>query len=92
MSVGPQPILHVASCLDDDDVMSMLELKSTSTMRREEVAKQLRQIADSLERHNDLEFKLDGIRYTVDVPNEVSFEVELELGADGNEFEMELKW
>ena len=72
--------------------MALLELSSDSTMKREAVAQQLRRIADMLERHNDLEFKLDGIRYTVDVPDELKFEIELELGDDGNELELELKW
>lgn len=72
--------------------MSLLEFSTEQRMRREEVAKQLRLLADSLERHNDLEFTLDGIRYTIDVPDEVEFDVELELGDDGNELELEIKW
>ncbi len=72
--------------------MALLELSNESRMQREEVAHQLRRLADQLERHNDLEFDLDGIRYTVDVPDTVTFEVELELGADGNELELEIKW
>ncbi len=72
--------------------MTLLELSNESTMRREEVAKQLRKLADQLERHNDVEFDLEGIRYTVDIPDEVTFEVELELGDDGNELELEIKW
>lgn len=72
--------------------MALLEFSTDSTMQREAVAAQLRRLADQLERHNDVEFTLDGIRYTVDVPNEVTFEVELELGEDGNELELEIKW
>lgn len=72
--------------------MTLLELSNESTMRREAVAKQLRQLADQLERHNDVEFTLEGIRYTVDVPDQVTFEVEFEVGEDGNELELEIKW
>lgn len=72
--------------------MALLELSTEQQLSREDVAKQLRLLADSLERHNDLEFTLDGLRYTIDVPNEVRFEVDLELGDDGNELELEIKW
>lgn len=72
--------------------MAILELSNESTMQREAVAKQLRRIADQLERHNDLEFELEGIRYTVDVPDTVTFEVEFEIGDDGAELELEIKW
>lgn len=72
--------------------MSLVEFSTDSRMRREEAAAQLRRIADMLDRHNDLEFTIDGLRYTVDVPAEVVFDVELELGDDGNEFEIEIKW
>ena len=72
--------------------MQLLELSRASKLQREDVAEQLRRLADQLERHNDVEFDLDGIRYTVDVPSEVTFEVELELGDEGNELELEIKW
>ncbi len=72
--------------------MSFLELSTDATMRREEVAARLRQIADMLERHNDFEFTRDGLRYTVDVPDQVRFDLELEVGNDGSELEIEIKW
>ena len=72
--------------------MTLLELSAEQNITREEVAKQLRLLADSLERHNDVEFTLEGVRYTIDVPRDVVFEVELELGDDGNELELEIKW
>ena len=72
--------------------MKLLEFSRESKMRREAAAEQLRRLADQLERHNDLEFNLEGIRYTVDVPDQVTLEVELELGDGGNELEIEIKW
>jgi len=72
--------------------MKLLEFSRESKMRREAVAEQLRRLADQLERHNDLEFNLEGFRYTVDVPDQVTLEVELELGDGGNELEIEIKW
>ena len=72
--------------------MSLLEFSNESTMRREAVAARLRQLVDQLERHNDLEFQLEGIRYTVDVPDEVTLEVEYELDDDESSLEIEIKW
>lgn len=72
--------------------MNLLELSTESTLRREEAAGQLRRIADMLERHNDLEFTRDGVRFTVDVPDQVGLEIELEIGDDGNELEIEITW
>ena len=39
-------------------------------------------------RHNDIEFDRGGMRFTVHVPDEV----ELELGSDKRELEIELAW
>ncbi|MGB3735031.1 MAG: amphi-Trp domain-containing protein [Ilumatobacter sp.] len=72
--------------------MTLLQLSNESNLQREDVADQLRRLADQLERHNDVEFTLEGVRYSIDVPSEVAFEVELELGDDGNELELEIKW
>lgn len=71
---------------------SLIELSTSATITREQAAEHLRTIADHLERHNDVEFTRDGQRYTVDVADEVEFEVELEIGADGNELEIEISW
>ena len=72
--------------------MDILEIEEKRTLTREEAAKFLHQVADSLARHNDLEFKRDGLRYVVDVPKMVELETELEIGDDGSSFEIELKW
>jgi len=71
---------------------SLIELSTSATITREQAAKHLRTIADHLERHNDVEFTRDGQRYTVDVADQVEFEVELDIGADGNELEIEISW
>lgn len=72
--------------------MSLLEFSNKSTMTREAAAEQLRRLADQLARHNDLELDIDGRRYTVEVPDEVSFEFDLEIGEGDNELEIEIKW
>lgn len=71
---------------------SLLEFETSTTISREQAAAHLRTLADHLERHNDLEFVRDGRNYTVDVADEVKFEVEIEVGEDGSELEIELSW
>lgn len=71
--------------------MDLFELDQTQRLRREEAAKKLHALADALARHNSIEFERDGRRITVDVPDEVTFNVELEIG-DDNELEIELSW
>lgn len=72
--------------------MDLLEIEEKREMRREEAAKLLHRIADSLARQNDLEFTREGIRITVDVPDQVEVELELEVGDDGTSFEIEINW
>ncbi len=71
---------------------SLIELETSATITREQAAAHLRTLADHLERHNDVEFVRDGRRYTVDVADEVRFEIELEVDDDGNELEIEISW
>lgn len=66
-------------------------MDETQTMTREEAAARLRALADSLAKHNSVEFTREGGRVTVAVPEEVRLKVEVELG-DDNEIEIELTW
>ena len=66
-------------------------MDETQTMTREEAAARLRALADSLAKHNSVEFSREGGRVTVSVPDEVRLKVEVELG-DDNEIEIELTW
>ena len=66
-------------------------MDETQTMTREEAAARLRALADSLAKHNSVEFSRVGGRVTVAVPDEVRLKVEVELG-DDNEIEIELTW
>ena len=70
--------------------MDLFEIDTTETMGREAAAAKLRALADSLERHNGVEFLNAGKTVTVKVP-EVQLKVEVELG-DENELEIELRW
>ena len=71
--------------------MELLEHEEKRRMSREEAAQLLRDIADSLARHNDLTFTREGLKYTVDVPDQVDVEVEIEIG-DESGLEIEITW
>jgi len=72
--------------------MALIEIETKRTLSREEAAAWLRELADSLARHNDVEFERDGVRYEVAVPDQLEMELELEVGDDGTELEIELNW
>ena len=71
--------------------MDLIEYKEKKRLSREDAAKVLRDIADSLARHNDLIFTREGLRYVVDVADMVDLEVEIEVG-DENSLEIEINW
>lgn len=72
--------------------MELIEIESEQTMRREEAARVLRQLADSLARHNEVEFLREGLRFRVSVPDEVEVEFELEIEGDATSIEIEISW
>ena len=72
--------------------MDLFEIDETRVLRREEAAARLHALADALARNNSVEFERDGRRITVSVPDEVAMKIEVELGDDGNELEIELTW
>ncbi len=72
--------------------MDLLEMSDKHNMTREAAAKLLHQIADSLERHNELEFLRNGIKLVVNVPSRVEVEVELEIESGESSLEIELNW
>jgi amphi-Trp domain-containing protein len=72
--------------------MELVEIRDKQRMRREAAAEKLREIADQLSRHNNLEFERDGIAIKVRVPDEVDLKVEFEFEDDGSEMEIEITW
>jgi amphi-Trp domain-containing protein len=72
--------------------MDILEIEEKQEMSREEAAARLRTFADKLARNNDIEFERGNTHMKVHVPDVVQVKVELELGSDENEFEIELTW
>ena len=69
----------------------LIETETSEVLRREEAAARLRQLADQLSRHNQVAFTRDGLRYAVEVPDEVTLKVEIEVGED-SEIEIEISW
>jgi amphi-Trp domain-containing protein len=69
----------------------LIEVTEQEVLSREAAAARLRQLADELVRHNQIEFVREGNRYSVTVPDEVRLKVEIEIG-DENEIEFELTW
>jgi amphi-Trp domain-containing protein len=73
-------------------VGELIEIEDKRRMRREDAAELLREVADMLARHNDVELKQGTTTVRVHVPDEVDVEVEVELKTDGGELEIELSW
>lgn len=71
--------------------MELIEYTTSERIRREAAAERLRALADELSRQNEVRFVRDGVRYTVDVPDEVELTLEIEVGEE-SEIEIELKW
>jgi len=72
--------------------MDLIEITEKRTMKREEVAKLLHDLADSLARHNAVDFDQGGTRLNVRVPDTVSVELELEVESDESSIEIEISW
>ena len=72
--------------------MDIAKLTDKQTLRREEAAKRLHEIAAELASGNGLMVERDGIRFAVAVPDEVEMKVEVEIESDEREIEIELSW
>lgn len=69
----------------------LLEVTEKQMLTREAAAARLRELADQLARHNQVAFTREGLRYTVEVPDEVELSVEIEVG-ESSEIEIEISW
>lgn len=72
--------------------MELFEVTEEQELSREDAAERLRALADQLARNNEVAFVREGVRYTVKVPKTVRFNLEIEVGGDGGEIEVELTW
>lgn len=72
--------------------MDLMEFSEKRTMRREEAAELLRKLADSLARQNALDFKREGKKLHIKVPDQVEVELEVEIESDESSLEIEISW
>jgi amphi-Trp domain-containing protein len=70
----------------------MLDIEEKRTLRREEAAELLRELADSLSRHNEVAFARDGKQFHIKVADEVEVELEIEVDDDESSIEVEISW
>lgn len=72
--------------------MELMEISEKRKMSREEAASLLHEVADSLARHNDVEFERGGVKIRVNVPDQVEVELEIEVESDESSIEIEISW
>jgi amphi-Trp domain-containing protein len=72
--------------------MDLMEISEKRKMGREEAAKFLHEIADSLARQNAVDLIRNGIKIHVKVPDEVTLEMEVEIESDESSIEIEISW
>lgn len=72
--------------------MDIAKLEEKQTLRREEAAARLHEIADELASGNDVVMERGNMRFVVKVPDEIRMKVEIEIEDDEREVEIELTW
>lgn len=72
--------------------MDLIEIADNERLSREDAAARLRDLADALARNNEVVFERGGMRITVHVPDEVNLKLEVEVGDEESELEVELTW
>jgi amphi-Trp domain-containing protein len=73
--------------------MDNFEVERRETISRDEAATRLRRIANLLSGDGEeVKFARGGMDFKVAVPEQVQWKVELELGDEESELEIELKW
>ena len=70
----------------------MLDIEEKRTMSREEAAELLRQLADTLSRHNEVAFTREGKQFHLKVADQVEVELEIEVDDDESSIEVEISW
>lgn len=72
--------------------MDLIEIAEKERLSREHAAARLRNLADALAQNNEVAFQRGDMRITVHVPDEVALKLEVEVGDEGSELEVELTW
>jgi amphi-Trp domain-containing protein len=73
--------------------MDVFEVEQTETVTRKEAATRFRRLANMLGGdEEEITFERGGMKFAVNVPDELQLKVELEVESDERELEIELKW
>ena len=73
--------------------MESFEVERQETITRQEAATRLRRIANLLSGDEDeAVFERGGMRFEVPLADELNFKIEIEMGSEEREIEIELKW
>ena len=88
----PRPPPETRNANNKEARMDLMEITEKERLSREDAAARLHALADTLARHNDVEFDRGGMHFKVHVPDEVDFKLEIEIEDDERELEIELKW
>jgi amphi-Trp domain-containing protein len=72
--------------------MDLMEISEKRKMGREDAAQWLHKLADSLARHNAVDFTQQGVKLNIKVPDEVTVELEVEIESDESSIEIEISW
>jgi amphi-Trp domain-containing protein len=72
--------------------MEIMEFSEKKKMGREDAAKQLHELADSLARHNAVNILKGGTKVHIKVPDEVTIEFEVDVETDECSIEIEISW
>lgn len=72
--------------------MDLIEIADKERLSREDAAARLRALADALAKNNEVVFERGGMRIIVHVPDEVDLKLEVEVGDEESELEVELTW
>ena len=69
----------------------LFEYETKEELTREEAAAKLRELADTLARHNEVSFTENNKVVRIDIPDRVRLKVEMERGQAGDKSELEVK-
>jgi len=72
--------------------MDIAKFSDKQSVRREEAARQLHEIADELSSGNDFVVRRGDLTVNVAVPDTITLKIEVEIESDEREIEIEISW
>jgi amphi-Trp domain-containing protein len=72
--------------------VDLIEITEKKKLSREQAAQLLHDLADSLARHNSVDFLQKGVKMHIKVPDQVTVELEVEIETDESSIEIEISW